>query len=231
MDNISVEFDLNLPNEFLVDHSQTEGKTRKFTYHGPDKVYLQLGEDGTETHGPLTEEDIADGRPIPADVVEWYEVDCTTNPLICQLRGPVIDELQEERDGEEVVHPGSPAIDGYTQFTYQLPLMPDDIYDRYSVKLVDGELTLKTWSVPEKLLDRQENLTWDDIRKHRNQLLEGSDARVTTDMPTELQDQWKAYRQKLRDLPAVMEAAGVEPSVAFYMFPEQPLGATSIENR
>jgi hypothetical protein len=39
--------------------------------------------------------------------------------------------------------------------------------------------------------------------------------------------QWKAYRQKLRDLPAVMEAAGVEPSVAFYMFPEQPLGATS----
>jgi hypothetical protein len=115
MSNISVEFDLNLPNEFLVDHSQSEGKTRKFTYHGPDKIWLQIGEDGTETHGPLTAEDIADGRPVPADVVEWLEVDCTTNPLVCQLRGPIINELQEERTGEEIVHPGSPAIDGYPQ--------------------------------------------------------------------------------------------------------------------
>ena len=229
MANISVEFDLSLPNSFLVDHSQTEGKTRKFTYHGPDKIYLQLGEDGTEKHGPLSEEDIDDGRPIPADVVDWYEVDCSTNPLICQLRGPIIDELQEERDGEEVPHPGSPLIEGYPQLKYQLPLMPDDIYDRRSVKLVDGTLTVREWAVAEKLLDKQEFLTWDDVRKHRNQLLEGSDSRVTTDMPTELQDAWKAYRQKLRDLPAVMEAAGVEPSVAFYMFPDQPLGASNPE--
>ena len=229
MANISVEFDLSLPNSFLVDHSQTEGKTRKFTYHGPDKIWLQIGEDDTETHGPLTAEDIADGRPVPADVVEWLEVDCTTNPLICQLRGPIIDELQEERDGEEVPHPGSPLIEGYPQLKYQLPLMPDDIYDRRSVKLVDGTLTVREWAVAEKLLDKQEFLTWDDVRKHRNQLLEGSDSRVTTDMPTELQDAWKAYRQKLRDLPAVMEAAGVEPSVAFYMFPDQPLGASNPE--
>ena len=81
------------------------------------------------------------------------------------------------------------------------------------------------------LLDKKELLTWDDIRKHRNQLLEGSDARLTIDMPAALQEEWKTYRQKLRDLPSVMEAAGVEPSIAFYMFPEQPLGATSIENR
>lgn len=222
-DYISVEFDLQLPNEFLVDHSMTEGKTRKFTYHGPEKIWLQIGEDGTEVHGPLTAEDIADGRPVPADVVEWYEVDCKTNPLICQLRGPVINELQEVRsDGDTVIHPGSPEIDGYPQFSYQVPLIPDDIYNRYSVKLVDNELTVERWSVERKLLDKDEFLTWDDIRDHRNSLLDGSDGKVTEDMPENLKEQWKEYRQKLRDLPAVMESAGVEPSIAFYMFPDNP---------
>lgn len=219
---ISVEFDLNLPNDFLVDHSQSEGKTRKFTYHGPDKIYLQIGEDGTEKHGPLTAEEIADGRPVPADVVEWYEVDCKTNPLICQLRGPIVDELQEERNGEEVAHPKSPKIEGYPQFKYQLPLFPDDIYDRYSVRVIDGDLTIDSWTVSKKLLDTDDFLTWDDIRKHRNQLLDGSDGKVTEDMPQELKDLWKEYRQKLRDLPDAMQSAGIEPSIAFYMFPEQP---------
>jgi hypothetical protein len=224
-DYISVEFDLQLPNEFLVDHSTTEGKTRKFTYHGPEKIWLQIGEDGRESHGPLTAEDIADGRPVPADVVEWYEVDCRTNPLICQLRGPIINDLQETRDdGESTIHPGSPLIDGYPQFSYQTPLIPDDIYNRYSVRLVDGELVVDRLSVEKKLLDKDEFLTWDDIRDHRNSLLEGSDGKVTEDMPEDLKEQWKQYRQKLRDLPDVMQSAGVEPSIAFYMFPDSPRG-------
>ncbi len=222
-DYISVEFDLELPNEFLVDHSTTEGKTRKFTYHGPDKIWLQIGEDGRESHGPLTAEDIADGRPVPADVVEWHEVDCSKNPLICQLRGPVVNELQESRnDLDAVIHPGSPKIEGYPQFSYQVPLIPDDIYNRYSVKLVDGELVVDRWTVEKKLLDKEEFLTWDDIRDHRNRLLDGSDGKVTEDMPEDLKQQWKEYRQKLRDLPDIMQSNGVEPSIAFYMFPENP---------
>jgi hypothetical protein len=219
---ISVEFDLNLPNEFLVDHSQSEGKTRKFTYHGPDKIYLQIGEDGTEKHGPLTGEEIADGRPVPADVVEWYEVDCKTNPLICQLRGPIVNELQEERGLEEVSHPHSPIIEGYPQFKYATPIVPDDIYDRSSVKVVDGVLTIKTWSENKKLIDKEDPLTWDDIRAHRDTLLSGSDGKVTEDMPENLKSAWKAYRQKLRDLPDIMQSANVPPTIAYYMFPEQP---------
>jgi hypothetical protein len=219
---ISVEFDLNLPNQFLVDHSQSEGKSRKFVYHGPEKIYLQIGEDGTEKHGPLTAEDIADGRPVPADVVEWYEVDCRTNPLICQLRGPIVNELQEDRGDEELPHPNSPIIEGYPQFKYATPIVPDDIYDRYSVKVVDGDLTIETWSVNNKLIDKEESLTWDDIRDHRNNLLSGSDGKVTEDMPEELKNSWKEYRQKLRDLPDVMQSNNVSPTIAYYMFPEQP---------
>ena len=126
---ISVEFDLGLPNEYLVDHSQSAGKTRKFTYQGPDKLYLQLGEDGTEKYGPLTEDEIQDGRPVPADVVEWYEVDCATNPLVCQLRGPVVDKLQEQYDDEPYVHPQSQVLDGTVTMKVFGPPKPGDIYD------------------------------------------------------------------------------------------------------
>ena len=69
---IRVEYDLALPNEFLVDHEQTDGNTRTAVYNGPDKIYLQIGADGREVAGPLTEDTILDGRPMPADCVEWF---------------------------------------------------------------------------------------------------------------------------------------------------------------
>ena len=148
---IRVEYDLALPNSFLVDHATTDGNTRTAVYDGPDKIYLQIGADGREVAGPLTEDDILDGRPMPADCVDWLEVDCATNPLVCQLRGPVVDELEEEYTGE-TVHPGSPDIDGYPQFSYGTPIMPEDVYHKHSVRLVDGELTVHRYTATEKLL-------------------------------------------------------------------------------
>jgi hypothetical protein len=141
MSYISIQYDLPLPNQFLVDHSQDQGKARKAEYHGPDKIYLYIGEDGRENHGPVTAEDLADGRPCPADAT-LFEVDCTTHPLICQLRGPVMPDLQEERSNEEVPHPRSPKISGYPQYMYNPHLLPEDIYDRLSVRIVDGEPTV-----------------------------------------------------------------------------------------
>lgn len=219
---ISVEFDLPLPNEFLVDHSFSEGKTRKYTYHGPDKIYLQISkETGREVAGPLTEEDRADGRPIPIDAY-LYEVDCVSNPLLCQLRAPIIDELQEESVDVDIFHPHSPEIEGYDRLSYQLPLMPDDVFKKTTVRVEDGEIVYDAWTAQQKLLDREDWLTWDDIREHRDRLLTGSDSQLAEDMPESLKNQWKAYRQKLRDLPAVMQNNNVPPSIAFYMFPKQP---------
>jgi len=59
-------------------------------------------------------------------------------------------------------------------------------------------------------------------------MLEQCDMRTSTDMPSELLEEWKVYRQRLRDLPAVLEAAGVTPMVAYYMFPEPPQGANPV---
>ena len=52
---ISQGWQLPLPNSFLVDHSFSDGKQRDQTYDGPDKIYLQIGADGAEKYGPLTE--------------------------------------------------------------------------------------------------------------------------------------------------------------------------------
>lgn len=224
---IRVEYDLALPNEFLVDHGTSDGNTRQAVYDGPDKIYLQIGADGTEVGGPLIEDDIADGRPMPADCVDWLEVDCATNPLICQLRGPVVNELEEEYTGE-TVHPGSPVVEGYPQFSYGTPIMPEDIFDKNRLTVTDGNISVHRFTVTEKLLDRETDLTWADIRQKRNEALEGCDSRQASDMPAALQEEWRVYRQKLRDLPSALEAAGVTPNIAFYMFPDAPGGATPI---
>lgn len=224
---ISHSWKLKLPNDFLVDHSFSDNKERTTTYDGPDKIYLQLGSDGKEKYGPLTEDDIADGRPRPADVVEWFEVDCAandTNTLICQLRGPVIDEKEEERGTGEVVHAGSPDVGSeYPRFSYATPLMADDIYNFESIKKnASNQLEISAFTVKEKINGADIDLTWDNIRSIRNRNLEASDGSVATDMPTSMQDDWKAYRQKLRDFPKTMLDAGVHPNIAQNMFPQDP---------
>lgn len=219
---ISHEWELPLPNEFLVDHSFSEGKTRTCVYDGPDKIYLQLGADGTEAYGPVTEDDLADGRPTPLDVVELFEVDCTVYPLICQLRGPVIDEREEVRGTDEALHPASPNLEGYPVFSYALPLMPDDIFDKMRVRVVDGIPVAHPFTVREKLNGRDEDKTWDVVREHRDRELKASDGAIAEDMPEEMKAAWKEYRQKLRDFPATMEAAGVHPNIADACFPMQP---------
>ena len=141
---ISQGWQLSLPNDFLTDHSFSDGKYRDQTYDGPDKIFLQINAEGKEVYGPLTEDDIADGRPKPLDVVQWYEVDCARSnlhTLICQLRGPVINEKEEDRGaGSDVFHAGSPDMtaDGYERFSYSSTLFPDDIYNFESIVVANA---------------------------------------------------------------------------------------------
>ena len=231
---ISKAWKLKLPNSFLVDHSFSDGKERDQTYDGPDKIFLQIGANGKELYGPLTEDDIADGRPKPADVVQWYEVDCSrsdTHALICQLRGPVIDEKEESRDiSEDVAHPNSPdmSADGYVRFTFGSVLYPDDIYDFESITVANpgsagpDDISIQAFTAKQKLNGADQDKTWDMVRKHRNEVLASSDGQIAEDMPDSLKDAWKAYRQNLRDLPAKMMAASVHPNIADMMFPMEP---------
>ena len=231
---ISQGWQLSLPNSFLVDHSFSDGKTRDQTYDGPDKIYLQIGADGKEKYGPLTEDDIADGRPKPADVVQWYEVDCARSnlhTLICQLRGPVVNEKEEDRGaGSDVFHAGSPDLtaDGYERFSYSSTLFPDDIYNFESITVANpgtagpDDITIQAFTPKEKMNGVDFDKTWDMVREHRNKVLANSDGQIAEDMPDTIKNQWKTYRQQLRDLPGKMQAAGVHPNFADMMFPMEP---------
>lgn len=218
---ISITYDLPLPNEYLVDHSFSEGKTRETTYNGPDKIYLQMNkETHKEMYGPLTIEDLSDGRPIPIDCY-LLEVDALEHTLICQLRGPIVNELQEDFTGS-VPHPQSPVIEGYPQYTYGVPLKPQDIFNRFSVRVENGQLKIDAFTVPQRLADRNTLVDWIDLREKRDKELELSDGQVAPDMPQDVRDDFLAYRQLLRDFPAVMEANNVPAHIAYYMFPEHP---------
>ena len=171
---------------------------------------------------------------MPADVVQWYEVDCAKSDLhtlICQLRGPVVNEKEESRDlSTDVAHPGSPDLssDGYTQFIYGSVLYPDDIYNQDTITVSNpgsagpDDITISCFTPREKMNGVDLDKTWDMVRSHRNNELANSDGKVTEDMPDDLKTKWKTYRQQLRDLPAKMQAASVHPNVADMMFPGPP---------
>jgi len=69
---------------------------------------------------------------------------------------------------------------------------------------------------PTIISQHERDVTWSEIRNHRQQLLEESDWRALKDVV--LPNAWKEYRQALRDLP--QEHA--DPNSAADAFPEAP---------
>lgn len=222
MPMVSVEYEYNLPNSFMEDHSFSEGKTRTTTYDGPDKIYLIVEDDtGLEHMGPITAEEKADGRPLPLGC-HYVEVDCIENPLFCQLRAPIIDEAEEDHT-DVVMHPLTADVPGYPTYTYQEPLLPRNIYDKWNTRVnPDGSLHIPVYTVVESLFggSLKELPDWDYVRRKREYDLQASDARVSPDMPQSLKDAWANYRQLLRDLPEALK--DVPPWIAVKMFPRSP---------
>lgn len=221
---ISVDYEYNVPNSYLVDHSFSEGKTRETTYDGPDKIYLVINnETGKEETGPVTAEWKADGRPVPLNC-RYVEIDCVENPLLCQLRAPIIDEAEEDHTGS-VIHPECVPVDGYRTFTYQTPVLPFNIYDKNNIHVDENDnVTIPVKTALHELYGgaRSSLPDWDFVKSERNYKLQHSDSQLALDMPEALAAEWKTYRQRLRDMPAALQAAGVPPHIAVFMFPESP---------
>lgn len=223
---VSVEYEYNLPNDFLVDHSFSEGKKRATTYDGPDKLYFIVEEDtGKEHYMPITAEEKADGRPLPLGC-KYVEVDCIENPLFCQLRAPIVDEVEENHDADLTIpHSQSPEIEGYPQYMIQYPLLVRNIYDKFnSTPDKDGNPVIATYSVVHGLFGGPFDETglpdWAYVREKRNGYLEACDSKIGSDMPQALKDKWLLYRQRLRDMTTAL--ADVPPWIALKMFPISP---------
>jgi hypothetical protein len=221
---ISVDYTFNLPNEPCVDHEQTDGNTRTATYDGPDTIFLIINnETGLEECGPITELEKADGRPVP-DGCRYLEVDCITNPLVCELRAPVLDEEQEDYTSD-ARPPGVVEVDEHhAVFTYQTPLSVTDVYDPLGI-IVDSDdnITLTKRSPCWLIMGGDGRLpTYDDVRNKRMQLLKNSDSEITDDMPAAMRQRWLDYRQRLRDWPSAMEDLNIPAEFAYNMEPHDP---------
>ncbi len=223
MPMVQFEYTYDIPNELCVDHTFTDGKTRTATYDGPDKLFFIVNNaTGKEELGPITEIEKNDGRPVPEDC-RYVEIDCIKNPVLCQLRGPIIDEMEEDHTGE-ATPTGAKDITGYAKFTYQTPVLPYQFIDREKITFAeDGTPTLPTREPRDTVMgiDVERDLTWDDVRAKRDSLLKNSDAEIVDDMPADLKNAWKDYRQRLRDWPNTMQSNGIPPLFAYYMEPIQ----------
>ena len=103
---------------------------------------------------------------------------------------------------------------------------PCDIYDKLGVtkNVSTGNMEIRKISVNEAIHGDEVDITWAVLRARRDQQLEGSDGQMASDLPTSMVDEYKAYRQALRDMPTALSA--VDPNVAAYMFPTQPANST-----
>ena len=223
MPMVQFQFTYDIPNELCVDHSFTDGNTRTTTYDGPDKLFFIVDENGREEIGPVTEIEKNDGRPVP-DNCRYVEIDCIDNPVLCQLRGPIIDEEEEDHTGEATPSTGATTVTGYKPFTYQTPVLPYQFYDPLAITFnADNTYTIPVREPRDTVmgLDVDRDLTWDDVRAKRDMLLKNSDSELVDDMPQSLKDAWQDYRQRLRDWPNAMQNAGNSPLFAYYMEPIQ----------
>jgi len=224
---IEFEYEFTLPNQYCVDHEQTDGNKRTAVYDGPDKIYLIINnETGFEEMGPLNELEYLEDRPLP-EGCRYVEVDALTHPVVCQLRAPIIDEAEEDYTGTASV-PGIPTIEGYMPFDYQTPLLPRDVYDPLAVHVDENNnITLRKKTVCDALFGIDCPMpTYADVRRKRDQFIKNSDSEITEDMPADLKAMWQEYRQRVRDWPNVMEAQGVPPQFALCMEPIDPASLT-----
>lgn len=163
--------------------------------------------------------------------MRWVEVDCFTNPLICELRAPVIDEYDEDYT-DDTHPPGVIDIEGFNTCTYQTPLRPDDVWDWETIHVdEDDNITIQPRTKVWALMGSGDRMpTWDDLRAKRDVLLKNSDSEITDDMPESLKEKWRAYRQKLRDWPSIMADAGIPAHFAYTMQPIDPASEAEPED-
>ena len=177
--DIPDEFEQAVPTKAL-------GKTSTQSYDGPSTLILWIDKETKDIEQTWDKDDYTD-RPVPLNLeVKELNADTDENTIKIALLfggfaerklyevavGPVAD------DNIVIVDPSDPRMI-YSE---------NDIIDDYTKPLV-----FRTD------FRRQ---TDEFIREERNAKLKQSDGRIADDMPESVKAEWKAYRQKLRDIPA-----------------------------
>jgi len=191
-------FTYKVPNERYT-QSDSNNDTVSLTYNGPDKVFLFVDADG-ENKGKrslalqeLLEADDGATVPLPLGTVR-VEVTLADDPLIMAIVRPGGSTNTVNNDSEVTETVGA--------YTVKYQLKPDVgityVHEDKIVYDIDNE----TWAVPAY---RGPDVTWTDVIENRDAMLEGSDGKISPDMPSALKTPWVNYRAALRALPTVFK--------------------------
>lgn len=100
----------------------------------------------------------------------------------------------------------SPTTLGFYDTSVEYNLYPDDIIeiDKETHEMLINEMYTNSKEIYVQdgkilLRDREDTITWNNIRAKRNKLLKNSDHKVMPDYPSD-KEAWGTYRQALRDI-------------------------------
>lgn len=201
MANITKTLTYSIPDEMFSTET-TLGKTSTQVYDGPDHIIMWVNKDTghlEETHGPDEEPDC----PLPLHLRrEILRADTTENTIKIGL---LWGGLETPKVYEVAVGPADQPN----------AITPDpsdlrQVYDEYAL--------YPDYKAPLQFLTQQRDRSWEFFRQERDHRLYMSDSKLAEDMPEGLKQQWRDYRQKLRNLPE--DWAGV-PGI-FIRFPLAP---------
>ena len=193
-------FTYKIPNE-RYGQDDSDGNTVSMTYEGVDKVYLFVDADGDHTgkiNTAMTElmeaDDCAD-VPLPEGTVR-VEVTLADDPLIMAIVRPAASTLTIS-DQTEVTETYSHASLGdypTTKYNSKPDVGETFVYE----KDLEYDIDAGEWKT---VAYQQPSMTWDDVIINRDTMLEGSDGKISPDMPDAVKAPWVTYRAMLRDLP------------------------------
>ena len=209
--NIKLEVLYPVPTEYMGDE-QDNDEVGIATYVGPRYLRTRWSSDGSNltSWGVWDWEDPSGFMPCPVDCTE-VKLDATQYPIHATvLWGP-------RYPGERMDVVCGPESDPN-------PNICDPYYICEALEPSSCHYDVKTesWSTPSFRSLIPGNNDWTAVRYLRDCLLVESDNQMPPeDAPDSLKNEWKAYRQKLRDLPA--DWAGVGTSTYLVMYPFDPL--------
>lgn len=192
---IEKTFTYDLPDQYLYQTNDLK-KTAEWTYTGPDKLWIFVNNETKQIISRFHYTERDDGADVPTPVGQTKVlVDANQNPLLASL-------IHVEIDYGTLPHTVENLPDGST-YGHPDPQVPDHTYELTEI-VYDFEtetfVTPYPWKKP--------HMTWEELRRWRNQNLALSDAKIRTCRPEEI-SAWEEFRQKLRDIPTIFD--GIDP--------------------
>lgn len=222
MANITKTFIYPLPTTWKG-QDQDDANVGVATYIGPEKLVCWFEKDANGDKTKKFVQAFASDYPqlrSPAANHYAVELDANLYPMhaACLFGGIVGPQMIEISAG--------PSADPNPKV--QDPAHFNEVYD---LRTFDWDPALNSgaggWSTPKFSSDSpggdeatDGTFGWEWVRDKRNNDLNRSDTRISEDMPTDLKDKWKAYRQKLRDIPT--DWAGIGTSTYLIVWPCDP---------